>query len=509
MVRIVDERGSVCGAGLLVTPDRVLTCAHVVPEHPFAEFVDPPGGGRVRAARVPGAFFPPSPSQQGDIALLALDTPQPQRATASLRRFPVGRVRQFRAYGFPHADAIGVWAVATLVGKAGPGGEWIQLHKAGGVPVRPGFSGAGVLADPYGHLVGMMVAADPAEDQAFMIPADTIHRYLPHALWITGRSAIDADFAGRHSGGRPDEAVLREVSEFVSGPPGVNIRVVVLGPDHAGRSAALRQAVLAGDRWTDGVDLVVDCAGRTADDVAARIAERAAVEPRHLGRELAPPMTIVLDRVDRAADPDAVLRHVVHPLAERDANRMLVTFDEEHSAALPLAREIEKERSSRHAGQSGGGPVETARERLARARLAERTARSLHRRAGLVIAGLPPEPARTRALRAEFDGLVAGARAGRDVSGGAAGLADAAAEAERAALAARDRLAALLAAHGELRALLTSYQQLSAQYGHAEDAALTALYRRAYALLHDGPADQRAAEAAVDEFAAAVRACRP
>ena len=488
MVRIVDAGGDVHGAGMLVAPDRVLTCAHVLPAVPMIQFADPPGGPRIPATV---HFLERSgESQRGDIALLALE-PQPDRATATLRRFPVGRVARFRAYAFPLHREIGYWAVITPVGRAGPGGEWIQLQHESGLPVLKGFSGAGVIAEAYDHLVGMVVATQPADRLAFMIPAETIDRYLPGVPWIVGERAITDDFK-RRPDGVADATVLREVSEFVDGPAAVNVRVVV-GPDG---SAAVHEAVMSSDSAAEGVDLAVDCTGLSVQAIIRRIAERAGVEERHIADDHAPPMTIVLSRVDRAADPAGVLRSVVHPLSERDFNKILLTFDEEHSASLPLARSIEKERSSRHADP------EEVRIAVARARLAERAAEKVHRRASAVIDGLPPLQRRAPRLHAAYKTLTGG---GPD----AAALRSAAVQATSAALADADRFGELLREHADLRGLLTSYQQLSAQCGRAEDPGLTTLYQRAYALLHDGPADQAVAAAAVDEFAAAVReACR-
>ncbi|MEV6493347.1 trypsin-like peptidase domain-containing protein, partial [Actinoplanes sp. NPDC051633] len=464
MVRILDAGGTVHGAGMLVAPDRVLTCAHVVPAAAFVQFVDPPDGPRLPATV---AFLEPSgASWRGDIALLALDRPHPDRVTATLRRFPVRRARRLRAYAFPQHPEIGYWAVTELVGQGGPGGEWMQLANVSGFPVSKGFSGAGVLAEPLDHLVGMIVAAQPADGQSFMIPADTIATYLPGVPWIVGEPAVSG-FSDDQRSGTPDASVLREMSEFIDGPPGANVRVVVSGPSGSAGSVAVREAVLT----SDPVDLAVNCAGLSVRAIIRRIAERAGVDDRHIADNQAPPMVIVLSRVDQALDPAGVLRSVVHPLSERDANRILLTFDEEHSAALPLARSIEKERSTR---QSDPGEVRSA---VSRARLAERSAEKLHRRAGAVISGLPPLERRSPRLRAEFAALTG---SGPE----AAALRAAALEATDAALAVADRLGELLREHADQRGLLTSYQQLSARYGHAEDPGLTALYQRAYALLH-------------------------
>ncbi|GLY93269.1 serine protease [Actinoplanes sp. NBRC 103695] len=500
MVRILSRPGKVSGAGLLVSADHVLTCAHVVQDGSLAEFADAPDDEPVPVRVVSDAYVPLTDSQRGDIALLALNRSQPRRRTASLRQFPLDEVSTFRAYGFPPDNPIGVWAVTTLVGEAGPGGEWIQLDRAGGGAVRRGFSGSGVVADPYRQLVGMMVAADTEDEQSFMIPAATILRYLGDQPWITGESAIPADFARQPVARDPDPATLREISEFVRGPAGGNLREVVLGPDDSDRSAALRQAVRDHARYLRGIDLVVECAGRGLGQIVARIAGRAAVDPGELFTDRAPPMVIVLHRVDLSADPDRVLRQVIVPLSAR--HRILATFAAPESAVLASFRSVET-------SSGGPGELDATRERLARARLAERTAGSLHRRAALAIVDPPAMPTRYRELRAAFAELQDADREGRDIRGRAEALRSAADGATRSALAVRGELDRLLQRHAGLRARLTSYRQLAAEFGRAEDEELTALYRQAYGLLHDGPAGLDDAEAAVDAYAEGVRRWRP
>lgn len=497
MVRILDPDGNLHGAGMLVSSDRVLTCAHVIPAEPVAEFVDPADGVRVPATVAFAA--PTGDSQRGDIALLALKIPQPDRVTAKLRRFPVGRADRFRAYAFPQHPHIGSWSVTTLVGRAGPGGEWMQLQHASGLPVSPGFSGAGVLAEDYGHLVGMIVAANPADGLAYMIPADTLARYLPGVPWIVGEAPIPRDFAERRPSATPDADTLEEISQFVTGPPGANVRVVVSGPDDSDASAAVHEAVMSAERLAGGVDLAIDCTGMSAAEIQRRIAERSGVDERNFTGPQAPPMTIVLRYVDRAIDPGRVLRTVVRPLSERDPNRILVTFADADSAAVAMAKSIERERSSRHADRSAAEAERAAvRAAIARAGIAEQRAEQFHRRAAAVIAGLPPLEMRAEGLRTAYS-----TRRGDPT--GLAELRIDAAEAEAEADSRKAGLRKSLRAHEDLRRLLTDYQRRSAQEGRAEEPELTELFGRAYALLHDGPADQAMAEVAVDEFAAAVR----
>jgi trypsin-like peptidase len=503
MVRLLGRSGEVAGAGLLVTDRQVLTCAHVVNDGALADFADSAGHPPIATRIVSDAYVPLTDSQRGDIALLELDHPQPRRVTASLRRFPLGSVSTFRAYGFPPDNATGVWAVTTLVGAAGPGGEWIQLTQAGGGAVRRGFSGSGVLAHPYGRLVGMMVAAHQADEQSFMIPAATVHRYLGDQPWISGPSAIPPDLSARPLPRRLDPSAVDEIVQVVRGLAGDNLRVVVVGPDDSDRSAALHQAVRDNVGFFGGIDLMVDCAGLGVERILARIADRAAVEPGELTGDAAPAMAIVLHRVDLAVDPRRRLPGVIERLSTR--HHLLTTVAAEHSAVLISLQSIEGRSSPR---PRPGGELDATRGRLVRAELAEVAAAGLHRRARLAVVDPPPVPAAVAELRARFAALEEAARDGKDVRGAAEALRSAAEAAAGTALGVRDRLAALLARHTRLRRRLASYQQLAGEYGCAEDPVVTARYRLAYGLLHDAPVDLDDAEGAVDDFAEEVRKWR-
>ncbi|MFG1610875.1 trypsin-like peptidase domain-containing protein [Actinoplanes sp. NPDC049265] len=503
MVRLLGRSGAVAGAGLLVTERQVLTCAHVVHDGALAEFADSAGEPPITTRILSDAYVPLTDSQRGDLALVELDQPQPRRDTAMLRRFPLGSVSTFRAYGFPPDNVTGVWAMTTLVGEAGPGGEWIQLTQAGGGAVRRGFSGSGVLAHPYGRVVGMMVAAHQADEQSFMIPAATIHRYLGDQPWISGPSAIPPELSARPLPRRPDQRAVDEIGQVIRGLAGDNLRVVVVGPDDSDRSAALHQAVRDNVGFLGGIDLMVDCAGLGAERILARIADRAAVEPGELTGDRAPVMVVVLHRVDLAVDPHRRLPGVIERLSER--HHLLTTFASEESAMLTSLQSLEG-RSSRRS--RAGGELDATRDRLVRAELAERSAAGLHRRARLAVVDPPTAPAAAADLRARFTALEAAAGDGKDIRGAAGALRRAAEVAAGEALGVRDRLDALLSRHTRLRGRLTAYRQLAAEYGCAKDPAVTARYRLAYGLLHDAPVDLDDAEGAVDDFAGEVRKWR-
>ena len=130
VVRVLDDAGEVVGAGFLIGPDLVATCAHVVatalaadayadspPEAPV--HVDFPlvraDGTEPTAARV-HRWSPIGPDGTGDIAVLRLTGPVPGGA----RMPPLRRVDElwghgFRVLGFPEGLADGVWATGGLI----------------------------------------------------------------------------------------------------------------------------------------------------------------------------------------------------------------------------------------------------------------------------------------------------------------------------------------------------------------------------------------------------------
>lgn len=107
-VRIRWGNGEIAGAGVLLSPDRVLTCAHVVDPgaHVTAEFVGAPGRDvpAVTAWVDEGAHVPETRDADGDpsgdVALLRLERPRPAHEAVFLHRLSAPN-RTVRMYGFP------------------------------------------------------------------------------------------------------------------------------------------------------------------------------------------------------------------------------------------------------------------------------------------------------------------------------------------------------------------------------------------------------------------------
>ncbi|WP_408055636.1 effector-associated domain 2-containing protein [Streptomyces apricus] len=189
------------GAGILVMPDRVLTCAHVVtaaigppPGHADAVpvgsvLIDVPGipGSTVgEATVVPDGWFPGpiSGGSGGDLAVLRTQRTPPE-GTRTARVGPCGEPgrREMSTYGFPPGAPEGLWSRARPVGRGGPHQDWIQLEGigTGGIRIGRGFSGAGVWDPTARRVVGMVTAAytDPQAKAAWMLPLEAAARMWP------------------------------------------------------------------------------------------------------------------------------------------------------------------------------------------------------------------------------------------------------------------------------------------------------------------------------------------
>ncbi|MFF4411566.1 trypsin-like peptidase domain-containing protein [Streptosporangium sp. NPDC001559] len=199
VVQIRGRDGVGGGAGFLIAPDLVLTCAHVVSaalERPCEEAVAegtpvtvefslralPPGDDArpVWSARVEN-WVPIRAERTGDIAVLRLPEPVPGARPLPMADPDNVRGGRVRVVGFPRDAPGGTWFEGRLSGATGEG--WVQLSRASGqvAHVRPGFSGSPVWDDALGAVVGLLVAAQPVGDaqQAYALRTRTIVREVP------------------------------------------------------------------------------------------------------------------------------------------------------------------------------------------------------------------------------------------------------------------------------------------------------------------------------------------
>ncbi|MGW1030074.1 S1 family peptidase, partial [Streptomyces sp. NPDC002577] len=208
----VSGSGDVLGAGVLLGADRVLTCAHVIrdPEtgqRPGRVQVDfpllqgLPRTERRSATVLDGHWVPPFGTAQGDLALLVLDEPAPLPSPVALHRTLDYRGARVLIDGFPEQRSGGQWLTGACMGPGGHGDERVQIDlgdpRESGRRLPGGFSGAGVLEEETGRVLGIVVQTDERAGCAYMIPAATVARYFRDVgrTHVTGPPAIPARHA--------------------------------------------------------------------------------------------------------------------------------------------------------------------------------------------------------------------------------------------------------------------------------------------------------------------------
>ncbi|WP_326836829.1 serine protease [Amycolatopsis rhabdoformis] len=517
-VRLSDRDRHVHGAGTVLDEDHVLTCAHVVEEaggagaEVLVDFVGVPGARTISAKVVPECWFPAARDERGDIAVLRLAQREPGALAAPLHRRPLVDGMRVRAYGFPPGSDEGLWWQGRIVGEGGPGCEWVQLardHEA--QPITHGFSGTAVLAEDSGLLVGMVVSRFEAEGDrvAWMIPVETVLGYVRR--WGQGSPAVDVSL-GVSVGSVPyDEPFAREFAGWLRAKDGTGVWVVVTGEAGSARAAALELAVVLADREraaaagalrdsvpeeavppSGSVDLAVDAAGKSVEEIRRRIAERFEESP-DTGRR-----TVVVTAIDDAAEPGRLVDEVIGPLAdhaERLGVRLALGFRRETSPGLSVLRS--------RATDGLASRLATLQQQVADLAALEEQVAELAPR----FAGEPRFPARAHLARAAVNRLRSAVTA-RDLAWAERhfdGIARLVSAYLAAAQQTNERLDARLARRTELRFRLDGYGDRARTTHHGENPLLDALYEKAWRQLHEGPCDLATAAAAVEEFGAAVR----
>ncbi|MFF4857643.1 trypsin-like peptidase domain-containing protein [Streptomyces rubiginosohelvolus] len=184
----VDHAGTVLGSAFLITPDTLLTCAHVVHHadeisvwFPAAQAV-----GSVPARVTARGAWGGSPSDSGDIALLTLDRPvgvEPVVFAEPEGADDVGAPPRLVAYGFP--EGYGQEGAQTELRMTAPGqlihNEWNQAEYWSGYGQEPtyGFSGSAAMRAGDGAVVGMVTSYDPGARHARIIPSWVLARHVP------------------------------------------------------------------------------------------------------------------------------------------------------------------------------------------------------------------------------------------------------------------------------------------------------------------------------------------
>ena len=372
--------GTIAGSGILLSPDRVLTCAHVVgrDEEVTAEFVGAPRapGAARSTARVAGDAYRPEVRDSdgdpvGDVALLALDRPRPAAEATSLHRVSAPG-RAVRMYGFPAAYNGGLWLPATILGGCGRDGQ-VQLE-----PAQPRRSGQARLqrrrgggpGHRQGHRHGAGQLAGRGRRLLLHEPGGD-HRAAPARGEDLGRGQTAVDEELRSAASGDDRVAARHAVRRAAGPLAARragdgaarqVKISLVPDDDPVRAATLRRAITLADRElrsrfstgrpsldspgtvpaAGGLDLAVYATGRGTDEIAERIAGRMdLLQHRELPAAeriaaAAVTITLVVDGVDAAADPASLIGLLA--LLTSRGNRVLLVF-RAAGATLELARQ--------------------------------------------------------------------------------------------------------------------------------------------------------------------------
>ncbi|MEV6831141.1 serine protease [Amycolatopsis sp. NPDC051102] len=482
-VCLLSSSGRILGAGMLLGEATVLTCAHVVQaageealsgQHLRVRFVGLAGAPETRAGVRPGCWVPPAADHRGDIALLDLTDAFPRVAGAPLVRLGALRGRAVHTYGFPRPHGNGVRV--DNAEPAGVAGERIRLDaKLPGERARGGFSGAGVIDEATGSVLGMVVTEHTGP--ASLIPVEVITGYVPEVARWVGEPPRPAD--------GPLIVLIGESGADVFG----YLLAQVRRERRVSRPAAAERG--PGDRLA----AIVDATGRTAEEVAEHV--KAGISTEEVTTVLASTpeaVAVAVTGIDSARAPEEVLTGTVKPLTDKGAT-VLAQFSSPDSPGLRLARRWERERNA-HGLERLALLVEMVeheeeRTRELAARLGSRTvvpgrSADLRLRLGaLRSAGERVEPGRVRRALAATER--AAEAAWRELVGRHADL------------------GAQRARHDELHGRLRGYNAKATDAGLMEDEDLAELYRPAMAALTTRPDEPEAAAGLVERYVCAVR----
>ncbi|KUO21800.1 trypsin-like serine peptidase [Streptomyces dysideae] len=543
-VRVDDEEGTPCGAGVLLDDRHVLTCAHVVRYAGAA-----PGGttARVRirsvacrpewtrTARVaPGTWVHEHGTQRGDVALLELDEPTGCGTRTTLWKAPIsgGTVR---VYGFPHAEPLGMGTDAKLAGSGGRYSErgLLKRVREGDPWIEPGYSGAGVMALGGafdGRVIGIVVAdyIDGDAKAAWMLPTETVLTYLPRIAEFTGGDRTDELSSSR--GELTDDvlgdplrlALTQELTRLLDSDWSGTVVVGTGGTTAVGDSWLVRLVrtadpvarATASDAELTGapgdtvlgvgsIDAAYDARGRSVADVCGYLSRRFGLpggEAREVLRRLlrhSPPACLVVGGVDRAQDPQALVGELLGPLAARARSRgVRLVLGFEGTPPADLARDVSLDPEPLSGSAVGVGAAAEVQAVVAQLAAEEDAASALDQEWGMRFFApprLPPRAAPRLRVR------LAVARA-TEPNPELAAVHDQAVAA-RAAVARFDReLRRLAESHEDLSARLELHRVRAARYFGDEDRRLGELHAPAARALQIVPIDLAAARKLVRRY---------
>ncbi|MFC7306310.1 tetratricopeptide repeat protein [Streptomyces monticola] len=365
------------GAGVLLTDELILTCAHVVTEpgtqEPLAAvYANFPLAGEKRGLfhlakvvpqywqRTAGGSGSPQDEVEinGDVALLRLDQPVPgaQARPTALHRGNHSRPLASDLVvftGYTPTEPGGKIARTHLLGYGGHhfDADWVQLDRHLESRVWHGCSGAGVVRVRNGQVLGVITAGDPRARsgsgyrRCWMIPTETVLERLPglpdRGVTVTGIPAVPTDMAPRPPRPEPPDAPgLRSlVTGWLKGRPDTAPVEVVFVRDET--LPVLRDTLGRAGR---ALGFAVGATRLTAQDLATRMAGRAelldplgpeeALAHDRLLAEIAagPGLASALLLLDEAASPPEEIVPLLRRMQQPADARLLLAFRDPESA---------------------------------------------------------------------------------------------------------------------------------------------------------------------------------
>lgn len=277
LARILRD-GASQGAGFLISPTRLNTCAHVVnlalgrvircPDQPdpdntvvldfpvvldFQNDVSDEDGTHPPPRRIGRvvAWHPPTPEGQDpgptdDIAVLELDRPMPNASVPAL--YPVDRGPddgiEIKGWGTPPSVRKGLWADATLSDFQGPLRQ-VNL-KYEGPRLQGGFSGGPLCAKPNDEIIGMMIAVNDSEDVAWLLPLAALRRVWDKLQVLTVHVRVERGQLYAQPHGSAEGTALARLSEKTEQDPGSALLDALFAPNARGPAGPLAGLSAAG-----------------------------------------------------------------------------------------------------------------------------------------------------------------------------------------------------------------------------------------------------------------------
>ncbi|MEU6805503.1 trypsin-like peptidase domain-containing protein [Streptomyces neyagawaensis] len=238
-VVIKGSTGRVTGSGFMLTPNLVLTCAHVVAD----ALGTAPSGDRprgevqvrlpalltdLRAEVMAGGWLPLGDDRQGDLAVLSLLAPAAQSVPAPRMDRPRAGAA-VHLYGYDQQVGLRRWNGVVRHTPAAGSVAWTRLEFTHREP-RPGVSGGPVIDSDTGAVVGMLLAAgrdDDAGAVGWMLPVRDALDHVPVRRPRGDRRGLTAREAG---------VLAESLTEALvpAGPGAVDLLVRLVPPAIAG-----------------------------------------------------------------------------------------------------------------------------------------------------------------------------------------------------------------------------------------------------------------------------------